>query len=101
MAVVVLFGGLWYYRKWLLRGGKSESDSSGVWTFDDLRRMKQEGKITEEEYQALRATLVAAYRGEAEPKKTEDTTYQTVWELSDDQSDKNGPDFDLRNGPSG
>ena len=98
LAVIVLFGAVWYYRRrWLTR---SELTGGTPWTLDDLRRMREAGDITEEEYRALRAALVAAYRG----GQTED---DVVWTPADGlgevqgPADKNAPDFDLRNGPEG
>jgi len=61
VAVIVLFGGVWYYRRrWL---NPEETGPRQPWTLDDLRQMKQAGQITPEEYQALRETLIAAFRG--------------------------------------
>ena len=100
LAVVVLFGGLWYYRKRVLDTG--EGDSGGMWTFDDLLRMRQGGQLTEEEYQSLRAALVAAYRGDkADSTGSGDPTPMPGAGLAGDRPDKNGPDFDLRKGPAG
>lgn len=61
-AVVILFGGVWYYRhRWL----RSDDRGSGEpWTLDDLARMKQAGQISDEEYRVLRESIVAAFRGE-------------------------------------
>jgi len=83
LAVVFLFGGLWYYRRWWLRGDEPSGDTA--WTLDDLRRLRAEGQITEEEYQALRAAMTAAFRGDK----------------GQSEADKVEPDFDLRNGPPG
>ncbi|HSW44263.1 MAG TPA: SHOCT domain-containing protein [Phycisphaerae bacterium] len=60
LAVVVLFGGLWYYRRWWLE--RNVGDGGPSWTLDDLRRMRSEGQITDEEYQVLRATLLGSFR---------------------------------------
>ena len=99
LAVIVLFGAVWYYRRrWLTR---SELTGGTPWTLDDLRRMHEAGQITEEEYRALRATLVAAFRG------GQDDDSDVVWTPADGlgeiegQADKNAPDFDLRKGPDG
>ncbi|HOW70704.1 MAG TPA: hypothetical protein PKY77_08895 [Phycisphaerae bacterium] len=62
-AVVVLFGGLWYYRRrWLQADDKAEADRT-PWTLDDLRQMRESGQINEVEYQTLRETMIAALRG--------------------------------------
>ncbi|MCL2329777.1 MAG: hypothetical protein FWC56_00570 [Phycisphaerae bacterium] len=61
-AVLVLAAVYWYYRK---RYHHDEKLSVGQpWTFEDLRQMRAQGKLTEAEYQALRASLVAAFRSE-------------------------------------
>lgn len=61
-AVVILFGGVWYYRhRWL----RSDNRGAGEpWTLDDLARMKQASQISDEEYRMLRESIVAAFRGE-------------------------------------
>jgi hypothetical protein len=61
-AVIVLFGGVWYYRSRWLNPDESEPRRQ-PWTLDDLRQMKQQGQISDEEYQALRESIVAAFRG--------------------------------------
>ena len=73
-AVVVLFGGLWYYRRWWLQIGRQEEDTGTPWTLDDLRRMREKGLVNEDEYQALRASMIAAFRG---GKSSESTAGQS------------------------
>ena len=60
----ILFGALiiWWRRRSL---SEEQPSSSEVWTLDDLRRMRAEGSLTEEEYQRLRQVLIAAYKGKA------------------------------------
>lgn len=62
-AVVVLFGGLWYYRRYWLQADEDSSVSRTPWTLDDLRQMRESGQINEVEYQTLRETMIAALRG--------------------------------------
>jgi len=97
LAAIVLFGVVWYYRRrWLTR---SELTGGTPWTLDDLRRMREAGHITEEEYRALRAALVAAFRG-----GQADATGRTPPGGPDEiqgPADKNAPDFDLRKGHEG
>lgn len=62
-AVVVLFGGLWYYRRYWLQADEDSSASRTPWTLDDLRQMRESGQINEVEYQTLRETMIAALRG--------------------------------------
>lgn len=59
--IVLLFVGLWYYRRWFLSKEDTEEQTE-AWTLQDLRRMKAEGKISEEEFQALREAMLAGFR---------------------------------------
>ena len=63
--LVICFGILvaWWRKRSLSR---ELEGSSEAWTLEDIRRMRAEGTLTEQEYQQLRATLVAALRGQAE-----------------------------------
>ena len=99
LAVVVFFTGLWYYRKLLLR---DDPDVGGVaWTLDDLHRMRQEGQLTEEEYRALRATMVAAFQGKkADVGQSGGPGGGKDPGVAGEEPDKRGPDFDLRKGPT-
>lgn len=65
LACVALFGGLWYYRQRFLRS--EEPTQQTPWTFDDLARMKEAGNLSEEEYRALRAAMIAAFGGRKGP----------------------------------
>ena len=58
-AVVVLCAGVWYYRRRWLRD--RQPSEPGGWSFADLRKMRDHGDLTEEEYQSLRAAMRAAY----------------------------------------
>jgi hypothetical protein len=73
IALMVIVGGVvvWYYRKWVLFS--DPSPEATVWTFDDLRRMKEQGELSEEEYQSLRAAMIGAYQGKlkSSPPETE------------------------------
>lgn len=90
LAVIVLSVGLWYYRRrWL-----NSTDSSGApWTLEDLRRLRDSGELTEEEYEALRATLKNAYRSEISRPKPNATSGIPMG------SNEEGPDFDLKKTP--
>jgi hypothetical protein len=63
IALLVIVGGVvvWYYRKWVLFA--DSSPEATVWTFDDLRRMRERGELTEEEYQSLRSAMIGSYQG--------------------------------------
>ncbi len=63
-AFLVLGAGLWYIRRWQ----RGRIDSSAPWTFDDLRKLRDQGKLTEAEYQRLRAEMIGMYTGEARPE---------------------------------
>ncbi|HPD29051.1 MAG TPA: hypothetical protein PLL20_03585 [Phycisphaerae bacterium] len=56
----VVFGAaiIWWRRRSLA----DEPTPGEVWTLDDLRRMRAEGSLTEDEYQRLRETMIAAYK---------------------------------------
>jgi uncharacterized membrane protein len=63
VAAIILFVAImWYRRHWLDSG---DSASSAAWTLDDLRRLRDQGSMTEEEYQAARTAMIASYRGGA------------------------------------
>lgn len=59
-AFLVLGLGLWYYRRWRDRLNAPVSTS---WTLDDLRKMREQGQLSEQEYQTLRAQLIHEYSG--------------------------------------
>lgn len=59
----VFFGALIIW--WRRRSMADEPTSTEVWTLDDLRRMRADGSLSEDEYQRLRETLIAAYRSKA------------------------------------
>jgi hypothetical protein len=64
MGALLLLGiGIWYVRRWQ----RGEADSSAPWTFDDLRKLRDQGNLTEDEYQTLRAEIIGMYTGEAKP----------------------------------
>lgn len=62
LALLVIVGGLgvWYYRKKVLFPDDAQG---GVWTFEDLRRLRESGELTEEEYQSLRTSLIGSFQG--------------------------------------
>ena len=57
---------IWYYRRRSL--SDDEPSSTVAWTLDDLRRMRAEGSLTEEEYQTLRAADDRALTGAGAPE---------------------------------
>jgi len=70
IALVVLLGAvvLLYRRKVLTDSGSS--DGAGAWDLDDLHRLKNQGEITEAEYQAMRASIIRAYTGDGDKGST-------------------------------
>ena len=92
LAVLVLFGGVWYYRRRWVR--MADSPGGTAWTFDDLAKMKEQGQISDEEYRALRAAMIASLAGE----KTESPSPEIPVEGWEPEAD--GSDFDLRNPPA-
>ncbi len=68
--LIVLLVVLWlvwlWLRKWFF--GTSEEDSSfKLWTLSDLKRMREQGDITEDEYETLYEQALAAYRDSDKP----------------------------------
>ena len=88
-AIIVMFLAIWYYRKRFLIDGRPPS--SQTWTFHDIREMRDRGDLTEGEYQALRASMTAAFRRSDVP------------DASGGDRPASGPDprpdFDLEKGP--
>lgn len=90
-ALVVLIAGVWYYRRHYLSSAES---AEPLWTFDDLRKMRQKGDLSEAEYQKLRAALIGLYgAGIAEQKPVADGRPET------DAGGGEGDDFDLEESP--
>lgn len=92
VAIVVLFVGVWYYRRRWFR--MMDGSGTTAWTFDDLHRLREQGQISEEEYRALRASLVAAFKGEKSP------TSGSTGTSARGEVRESGDDFELRNPPS-
>jgi len=57
-AIVVLGTVVWLARRWLLSGPAPSGDT--VWSLQHLRELKAQGRITEEEFQSLKAKVIAA-----------------------------------------
>lgn len=92
LLIVVLSAGVWYYRRrWL----SSDDTSTAPWTLDDIRRLRDEGKLTPDEYQALRATMIGALK--ADTHRAEKPTSPVKM----GGSEPGGDDFDLQKGPYG
>jgi hypothetical protein len=60
LAAVVFIAVLMWYRR---RNEDDEPSSAEPWTLDDLRQLRASGSLTEEEYQRVRAAMIATYRG--------------------------------------
>ena len=68
--LIVLLVVLWlvclWLRKWYF--GTSEGGfPSGLWTLEDLRRMREQGEITEDEYETLHGQAIASHQDKDEP----------------------------------
>ncbi len=68
--LIVLLVALWlaciWLRKWYFGTSKDEF-SSGLWTLADLRRMREQGEITEDEYETLHGQAIALHKDNDEP----------------------------------
>lgn len=61
---LVLGVGVWFARRWL----RSVKESASVpWTFEELRKLRDQGKLTEQEYQTLRDGMIGMYAKEVHP----------------------------------
>jgi hypothetical protein len=56
LAVIVLIIAIWVIRRWLI--GKQDEAPPGL-TLGDLRQMRDQGHLSEEEFEATRQTLIA------------------------------------------
>lgn len=68
--LIVLLVALWLVCIWLRRwyfGTSQDESSPGLWTLADLRRMREQGEITEDEYETLHGQAVAGYQDKDEP----------------------------------
>lgn len=72
IAVLVLFGGALLVRKWMLRGDISPGDEG---LLESMRRMRDEGKLSDEEYQQARKQMIGKA---AERMKTSDKSAATL-----------------------
>ena len=89
--LIVLSLGVWYYRRrWL----SPDDLPSSAWTLDDIRRLRDEGALTSEEYQALRAAMIGAIHP---GRSTADTT-QPATPPAAGCSDAPDDDFDVEKG---
>lgn len=90
-ALCLMVLGFWYYRKRFLADDRSDN---AIWTFDDLRRMRDAGDLTNEEYETLRAQMLGSYRAAAGLDGGSDSQQSET-----PSSDKKLDDFDLEKGP--
>ncbi len=63
--LIVLLVALWlvciWLRKWYF-GTSEDGFPSGLWTLADLRRMREQGEITEDEYETLHGQAIASHQ---------------------------------------
>ena len=60
--IILLVGGLLaagYFRKWMAKEDDPDDDEGGF-TLGDLRRLRQRGKLTAEEFEKAKAQMIAA-----------------------------------------
>ena len=72
--LIVLLVALWFVLIWLRKWyfGTSEDEfSSELWTLADLRRLREQGEITEDEYETLRGQVFASHQDNDEPADAE------------------------------
>ncbi len=63
--LIVLLVALWLVCIWLRRwylGTSEDGFASGLWTLADLRRMREQGEITEDEYETLHGQAITSYQ---------------------------------------
>ena len=68
--LIVLLVALWFVLIWLRKwyfGTSEDKLSSELWTLADLRRMRAQGEITEDEYETLHGQAIALHRDSDEP----------------------------------
>jgi len=91
VAAILLYRGYWL--------NPDRSTDGTPWTFDDLRKLREKGEITNEEYETLRATLIGSFRndGVASPLPGPEPEWDWVAEGGQNgDSDGNQQDFDLK-----
>lgn len=68
--LIALLVALWlaclWLRKWYY-GSSEDGSSFEVWTLADLQRMREQGDITEDEYETLHKQALAAYQDSDAP----------------------------------
>ena len=75
-AVVVLFLAVRYYRRYFLLD--DEASGPRIWTLQELSEMRDRGELTGEEYEALRATLIASFHGSSDSRPPSDSDNKAV-----------------------
>lgn len=58
--IVALGGVVWLIRRWAFAGLESSTEE---WSLQHLRDMRADGRLTEEEFQALKAKIINQYTG--------------------------------------
>lgn len=87
---------VWYFRRrWLSR----EQRGGTPFTLDELRRMRENGTVTAEEYERMRAVLVSAASGKPSGRVPRRPEPEWDWVAGRDGGDDRngaGTDFDLK-----
>ncbi len=63
VAIIVLGSAVMLYRRKFLSDNDSGT-SRDPWSLDDLHELRSQGKITDDEFRAMRSAIIRAYTGE-------------------------------------
>ena len=66
VAVIILAGfAVGRIRKWMRPDG--QKSSSEAWSLQDLRVLRQQGRISDQEFETLKAAIIAEYQSKPKP----------------------------------
>lgn len=69
LVVIVVVG--WFAVARIRRWMREDSTAEAAFTLEDLRRLRREGQLTEEEFETARAAMIGAVRKAAQPDGAE------------------------------
>jgi uncharacterized membrane protein len=69
LVVIVVVG--WFAVARIRRWMRDDSTTEAAFTLEDLRRLRREGQLTEEEFETARAAMIGAVRKAAQPDGAE------------------------------
>lgn len=81
-ALIILYVGVSVFRRYWL---KAPDTSSEPWTLDDLRKMRDQGQLTQAEFESLRAAMIGSLTGDGDSsaKRAESARPNSVRHKSD------------------